>query len=97
MTSDPPVGVRAGFWRRSSAFWIDLIIISVPFQLIVSFLFVVTSGHIQMIDPVVYYKVCSILETVPDGLVPAPPAGSNSTCWAETWRVPRPLFISSYA
>jgi uncharacterized RDD family membrane protein YckC len=79
MTSDPPVGVRAGFWRRVFAFLIDLLIISVPFQLIASFLFVVTAGHIQMVSPVAYYKVCSKLETVPDGLVPPPPAGSNLT------------------
>ena len=79
MTSNPPVGVRAGFWRRVFAFLIDLINISVPFQLIVSLLFVLTAGHLQMVSPVGYYKVCSTLETVPDGLVPPPLAGSNLT------------------
>jgi uncharacterized RDD family membrane protein YckC len=77
MTSDQPVGVRAGFWRRSLAFLIDVIIISVPFQVIVAFLFVATSGHIQMGSPVAAHTICSKLETVPDGLVLPPPAGSN--------------------
>ena len=78
MTSDQPVGVRAGFWRRSFAlFLIDLIIISVPFQLIVAFLFVATSGNIQM-GGGVRYTICSKLdEAMPDGLVPPPPARSN--------------------
>lgn len=74
MTPDQSIGVRAGFWRRCFAFFIDLIIILVPFQLIVAYLFVATSGHIQLGN----IAWCSeLLETVPDGLVPPPPAGFN--------------------
>ena len=74
MTSDQSVGVRAGFWRRCFAFLMDLIIILVPFQLIVAYLFVATSGHIQLGN----FAWCSeLLETVPDGLLPPPPAGFN--------------------
>jgi hypothetical protein len=74
MTSDQPLGVRAGFWRRCFSFLIDLIVILVPFQLIVAYLFVATSGHIQLVN----FAWCSeLLETVPDGLVPQPPAGFN--------------------
>jgi uncharacterized RDD family membrane protein YckC len=76
MASDQPLGVRAGFWRRWFACLIDLITIWVPFQLIVPVLFVVTSGHIQMTSPL-NKTVCSAIETVPDGLVPPPPAGLN--------------------
>src|SRR5271169_1586267 len=47
MTSDQLFADRAGFWRRYSAFLIDSITISVLFQLIVAFLFIATSGHIQ--------------------------------------------------
>jgi hypothetical protein len=77
MTSDQSVGVRAGFWRRALASLIDLIITLVPFQLIAAILFVTTSGQIQMSKPVGFEGICSALETVPDNLVPPPPAGSN--------------------
>jgi uncharacterized RDD family membrane protein YckC len=74
MTSEQPGGVRAGFWRRALSSLIDGIIISLPFQLIVAFLFVSTVGRIQL-----YYgvNICSVLNTLPDGLAPPPPAGSN--------------------
>jgi uncharacterized RDD family membrane protein YckC len=75
MTSDQPVGVRAGFWRRSLALLIDGIIISLPFQVVVAILFAATSGRIQQVGGLTYTN-CSIRQTVPDGLAP-PPAGSN--------------------
>jgi uncharacterized RDD family membrane protein YckC len=76
MTSDQPVGVRAGFWRRWLALWIDGIIISLPFQVVVAILFAATSGRIQQVGGLTYTN-CSIRQTVPDGLAPPPPAGSN--------------------
>src|SRR5262249_25574786 len=76
MTSDQPVGVRAGFWRRSLALLIDGIIISLPFQVVVAILFAATSGRIQQ-EVGLTYTNCSIRQTVPDGLAPPPPAGSN--------------------
>src|SRR5215831_12379880 len=76
MTSDQPVGVRAGFWRRSLALLIDGIIISLPFQVVVAILFAATSGRIQQ-EVGLAYTNCSIRQTVPDGLAPPPPAGSN--------------------
>jgi hypothetical protein len=69
------VGVRAGFWRRSLAL-IDGIIISLPFQVVVAILFAATSGRIQQ-EVGLTYTNCSIRQTVPDGLAPPPPAGSN--------------------
>src|SRR6266849_4176983 len=76
MTPDQPVGVRAGFWRRWLALLIDGIIISLPFQVVVAVLFAATSGLIQQVSGFTYAN-CSIRQTVPDGLAPPPPAGSN--------------------
>jgi uncharacterized RDD family membrane protein YckC len=76
MTSDQPVGARAGFWRRWLALFIDGIIISLPFQVVVAILFAATAGRIQQIGGLTYTN-CSILETVPDGLSPPPPASFN--------------------
>jgi len=81
MTSDQPVGVRAGFWRRWLALWIDGIIISLPFQVVVAILFAATSGRIQQgvdgISAGMGLTYCSKRQAVPDGLAPPPPAGSN--------------------
>jgi uncharacterized RDD family membrane protein YckC len=55
---------------------IDFIIISVAFQLLVAFLFVATSGYVQMTSGVTY-RTCSKPETLSDGLMPPPPADSN--------------------
>jgi uncharacterized RDD family membrane protein YckC len=77
MTFDLPVSARAGFWRRAFASLLDVITIYVPFQLIISVLFVATAGHIQMSSPVAFYGECSEPQTMPDGLMPPPPAGSN--------------------
>jgi uncharacterized RDD family membrane protein YckC len=76
MTADQPIGLRAGFWRRWLALLIDAVIISLPFQLIVAILFVATSGRIQQSGGVTFAN-CSVLQTVPDGLAPPPPSGSN--------------------
>jgi uncharacterized RDD family membrane protein YckC len=55
---------------------IDGIIISLPFQVAVAILFAVTSGRIQQVSGFTYTN-CSVRQTVPDGLAPPPPAGSN--------------------
>jgi len=77
MTSDQRGGVRAGFWRRALSLFIDYTVISLPFQLIVAFLFVPTGCRIQMYTGAPYVQSCSVLNTLPDGLAPPPPAGSN--------------------
>ena len=76
MASDQSVGVRAGFWRRLLALLIDFIIISLPFQVAVAILFAATSGRIQQTFGL-YYANCSMLQTLPGGLAPQPPAGWN--------------------
>jgi uncharacterized RDD family membrane protein YckC len=76
MTSDQTIGVRAGFWRRWLALLFDGIIISLPFQLAVAILFAATSGRIQQVGGLTYTN-CSIRQTIPGGLAPPPPAGSN--------------------
>jgi hypothetical protein len=75
-TSDQSVAVRAGFLRRLFALSIDSIIISGLCQLVVASLFVATSGQIQMHGDFTYTN-CTTLDKIPDGLTPAPPAGSN--------------------
>jgi uncharacterized RDD family membrane protein YckC len=76
MSSDEIINPRAGFWRRSLAFMIDLVIVSLPFQIIGAILFVATSGWIQQSFGVTFTN-CETAQTVPDGLFPAPPAGAN--------------------
>jgi hypothetical protein len=76
MTSNPSIGLRAGFWRRLFAISIDSIIVSVLFQVIAAALFAVTSGEIQTHGDVAY-TTCVKLEKVPEGLAPPPPADVN--------------------
>jgi uncharacterized RDD family membrane protein YckC len=73
---DEIIEPRAGFWRRFLAFVIDVIIVSLPFQVIGAILFVATSGWIQQSGGVTY-TICAFIKTAPDGLAPPPPAGSN--------------------
>jgi uncharacterized RDD family membrane protein YckC len=74
--SDASVSMRAGFWRRAFAFSIDTLIVSVVLQLMVVFLFFATSGRVQILGDLSYTS-CSVLKSVPNGLVPPPPAGVN--------------------
>jgi hypothetical protein len=74
--ADTSAYARAGFWRRLIALSIDGIIVSVLFQLVVAVLFFATSGRVQIYGDLAYTQ-CSTRETVPEGLVPAPPAGSD--------------------
>jgi uncharacterized RDD family membrane protein YckC len=67
---------NAGFWRRYLAVMIDLVILSLLFQIIGAILFVATSGWIQQSFGVTFTN-CEIAQTVPDGLFPPPPAGAN--------------------
>jgi uncharacterized RDD family membrane protein YckC len=76
MPPDEIIEPRAGFWRRSLAFMIDVIIVSLPFQIIGAILFFATSGWVQQSGGVTYTS-CAIIKMVPDRLVPPPPAGSN--------------------
>ena len=78
MTSDQPVGVRAGFWRRFCAIFIDVIIVLLPFQVLVGVLFTATSGQVQMVGGIAS-QACTKLTTLAwyGPLVPPPPAGSN--------------------
>lgn len=74
--SDVSVGERAGLLRRVCAFVIDTLIVSVVVQLTVAFLFFATSGRVQIIGDL-NYTSCTVLKSVPDGLVPPPPPGVN--------------------
>jgi hypothetical protein len=78
MTSDQSVGVRAGFWRRFFAIFIDVIIVLLPFQVLVAVLFTATSGQVQMLGGIAS-EGCTKLTTLAwyGRLVPPPPAGSN--------------------
>jgi RDD family len=78
MSADQPLGFRAGFWRRFLAFFVDSILVTVPFQLIAAVLFSLTSGWIQHSGSGgVAHTVCREAKTPPDGLEPPPPARAN--------------------
>jgi uncharacterized RDD family membrane protein YckC len=76
MTSDQSIRPRAGFWRRLLALMIDIIIISLPFQISAAALFAATSGWIQQSAGITVTS-CEQVERLPDGLAPLPPPGSN--------------------
>jgi uncharacterized RDD family membrane protein YckC len=66
---------RAGFWRRSLATLLDLVIVSLPFQVVAAALFAATAGMLQSAGGL--YKVCAVTKDIPHSLAPAPPHGSN--------------------
>jgi uncharacterized RDD family membrane protein YckC len=85
---DPPAEPtrRGGFWRRAGAFIIDVLLITVPFQIAVAALYPMTDGAIQMSSGIVM-SLCqnrTNVVTLPAGLDPPPPTGANytSTCRA---------------
>jgi uncharacterized RDD family membrane protein YckC len=70
---------RAGFWRRSVAFIIDGIIVSVPIQILVVVLFALTNGAVQTTSGIAFSNCLKTpqLTELPQGLDPPPPAGAN--------------------
>ena len=67
---------RAGFWRRFWAFFIDSIIVILPFGLLAAVLFAMTAGTVQMNSGL--FTNCVDGKTIPQGLNPPPPRDSNA-------------------
>lgn len=68
---------RAGFWRRLGALLCDAALVLIPLQVVVGILFALTGGAIQG-NFGFQTTICGSLDTLPDGLRPAPPEGFNS-------------------
>jgi hypothetical protein len=54
MSVDPPIGMRASFWRKFLTYLIDIIIVWMPIQIIAALLFATTSGWIQETGGITY-------------------------------------------
>jgi len=68
--------LRAGFWRRWWALFIDGIIVTLPFGMLAAVLFATTAGMIQMNSGL--FTSCVAGKTIPQGLDPPPPHDSNA-------------------
>jgi uncharacterized RDD family membrane protein YckC len=66
---------RAGFWRRSLAMLLDMLVVTLPFQVLAAILFSMTAGMVQMDSG--FYSFCAPAESVPSSLSPPPPHDSN--------------------
>lgn len=75
-TVQPP-RPRAGFWRRLLAFIIDMAVVLIPLQIVVTILFAQTNGAIQGSFGALRSTTCTPVKTLPEMLQPAPPAGYN--------------------
>lgn len=74
---------RVGFWRRFLALIIDMAIILIPLQAVVTVLYANTNGVIQGNFGFTITS-CSPLTQIPDGLQPAPPEGINGAAECRT-------------
>ncbi|MBI3699086.1 MAG: RDD family protein [Afipia sp.] len=69
--------LRAGFWRRTLSFFLDYMVVIVPFQLIAVVLFALTAGMVQFTAGGVTADVCYKATGIPGDLKPPPPANFN--------------------
>jgi RDD family len=66
---------RAGYWRRSLATLIDMIVVMFPFQVLAAVLFAQTAGMVQMDSG--FFTACAGTNTIPQALSPPPPRDPN--------------------
>src|SRR6202023_149122 len=69
---------RGGFWRRSLAFFIDLIAISAVLQVVALLLFPLTHGQVQFSGGPLHRLNCQKLASVPEGVSIPPEFNANS-------------------
>jgi uncharacterized RDD family membrane protein YckC len=74
---------RAGFWRRVLALFIDIIVVSLPLQILLIVLFAQTNGAVQGSFGINSTSCVSIGE-LPTGFEPPPPPGFNSIVECQT-------------
>ena len=78
LTSEPPYErLHAGFWRRTFSFFLDYMIVSVPFQVAAVILFALTAGMVQFAGGITT-TVCYKATGIPADLKPPPPANPNA-------------------
>jgi uncharacterized RDD family membrane protein YckC len=79
MSGPQSPGPRAGFWRRASAAFIDMLIVAVPIQILVVPLFLLTNGAVQFHGGITYKNCANPVQIseLPPGLNPPPPENSN--------------------
>ena len=69
--------LRAGFWRRTLSFFLDGIIVFLPFQIIAIVLFTLTAGSVQFASGLTS-ATCYKATGIPPDLKPPPPANPNA-------------------
>jgi len=70
--------LRAGFWRRTFSFFLDLVIVLLPFQVLAAILFALTAGTVQLAAGGITTTVCYKATGIPSDLKPAPPANPTA-------------------
>ncbi|MBV9113302.1 MAG: RDD family protein [Hyphomicrobiales bacterium] len=68
------LGFRAGFWRRAFSLIVDALVIGIPFQILVVWLYAATDGAVQVTG---MYVGCHIVDQPKYALDPPPPKQSN--------------------
>ena len=69
--------LRAGFWRRTFSFFLDYMIVFVPFQIAAVILFALTAGTVQFASGITT-TICYKATSIPPDLKPPPPANPNA-------------------
>lgn len=89
---------RAGVLRRGFSFFVDGILVFIPFQALAAILFVLTAGSVQFSHGITYTS-CAKVASLPNDLKPAPPAHANAANVCKTYffgaETARQLMISS--
>lgn len=69
--------IRAGLFRRGFSLFIDIVVVSIPFQILTAILFATTAGQVQFNHGLTYTR-CFNVTNLPADLKPAPPANANT-------------------
>ncbi len=75
---------RAGVLRRGFSFFVDGILVFIPFQALAAILFVLTAGSVQFSHGITYTS-CAKATGLPNDLKPAPPAHANAANVCKTY------------
>jgi hypothetical protein len=77
--------LRAGFWRRAGASFLDLLIIMVPIEVLLAVAFALTNGAVQGAAGVTS-TICYAFDVTPELLaqIPNPPEGANVVRYCRT-------------
>ncbi|MCX7307067.1 MAG: RDD family protein [Afipia sp.] len=70
--------LRAGFWRRMFSFFIDAVVVFLPFQVLAAILFALTAGAVQLAAGGFATTVCYKATSIAPDLKPPPPANPTA-------------------